>query len=88
MLGLLFWDHHPIWSSSVDLFPHRMEVGDRTAKYCRCLLFVFDQTSGQTETTFPFSNSLLMFTFKLPSQALFTCASFQIIITGASVYCK
>lgn len=45
-LGLLFWDHHPIQSASVDLAPHGMEACDRTEKYCRCLLFVCDQTSA------------------------------------------
>lgn len=44
--GLLFWDRHPIQGSSVDLVPHGMEVCDRTEKYCRCLLFVCDQTAA------------------------------------------
>lgn len=85
-MGLLFWDHHPIWSS-VDLVPHGMEVGDRTEKYRRCLLFVCDRTSGERQMRFPFRKRA----FNVNAEILFTGPAFLckclITITGVSVYC-
>lgn len=48
-----------------------MEAGDRTEKYCRCLLFVCDQTSAHKSperTLFPFRKRRLMFALTAPSQ--------------------
>ena len=63
----------PIQGSSVDLVPRGVEMEapcDRTEKYCRCLLFVCDQTSAHAGMRFPFrADDPLMFMFRSALQA-------------------